>query len=122
MHLIRKQLFSVENEIVADMFKPVESDDKSADVTTDDAAADASLQLSVSQAEELTAWAKQSLGMKADDVKVTDKLDKHPAMVTVWEMGSIRHFLRSQYLTDSKGLSEEEKIALFKPTLQLNKR
>jgi len=116
-----KQLFSVENEIVADMFKPVESDDKSADVTTDDAAADASLQLSVSQADELTAWAKQSLGMKADDVKVTDKLDKHPAMVTVWEMGSIRHFLRSQYLTDSKGLSEEEKIALFKPTLQLNK-
>ena len=55
-------------------------------------------------------------------VQVTDKLDKHPAMVTVWEMGSVRHFLKSQYLTDPKGLSEEEKTALFKPTLQLNSR
>jgi len=114
-----KQLFSVENEVVADMFKPTDSSGE-APKEESEASSDVTMKLSNTQADELVSWAKTSLGMKVDQVKVTDKLDKHPAMVTVWEMGSIRHFLRSQYLTDSKQMSEEEKIALFKPTLQLS--
>jgi len=118
-----KQLFSVENEVVADMFMPSDDAKTAEEQTADDKSdseSNVSLQLSGSQCQELIEWAKKSLDIKVNDVKTTEKLDKHPAMVTVWEMGSIRHFLRSQYLTDSKGLSEDEKIALFKPTLQLN--
>lgn len=118
-----KQLFSVENEIVADMFKPKDGGadkTKSEGEEGSEGASSASPMLSITQGNELTEWCKKSLGNMAKEVKMTDKLDKHPAMVTVWEMGSIRHFLRSQYLTDSKGMSEEEKIALFQPTLQLN--
>jgi len=115
-----KQLFSVENEVVADMFKPTDDGDKADKKDDSEVDSDVTVKLSNTQADELVSWAKSSLGMKVEQVKVTDKLDKHPAMVTVWEMGSIRHFLRSQYLTDSKQMSEEEKIALFKPTLQLS--
>ncbi|XP_002123045.2 heat shock protein 75 kDa, mitochondrial-like [Ciona intestinalis] len=106
-----KQLFSLENEVVANSYQ------NEKDTTPK---ADGELTMSDSQSKELTDWAKASLDLKVTDVKVTDKLDKHPAMVTVWEMGSVRHFLKSQYLTDPKGLSESERTALFKPTLQLN--
>lgn len=110
-----KQLFSVENEIVADMFKTEKDTEKSGEPD-----GDAKMSISPSQADKLTDWAKSVLDQKVSDVKTTSKLDKHPAMVTVWEMGSVRHFLRSQYLTDPKGLSEAERSALFKPMLQLN--
>uniref|UniRef100_H2YU59 Histidine kinase/HSP90-like ATPase domain-containing protein n=1 Tax=Ciona savignyi TaxID=51511 RepID=H2YU59_CIOSA len=107
----RKQLFSLENEVVASSFK-TDNDPKPP--------VEGEITMSDSQSKDLTDWAKAALDVKVTDVKVTDKLDKHPAMVTVWEMGSVRHFLKSQYLTDPKGLSESERTALFKPTLQLN--
>lgn len=102
-----KQLFSVENEIVADMFK----DDQKPDNTEDD---------SSPQMNKFKEWAKGVLGERVTDVKTTTKLDKHPAMVTVWEMGSVRHFLRSQHLVNPKGLSDKERGMLFKPVFQLN--
>lgn len=108
----KKQLFSVENEIVSDMYKD-EQDKTKVDFTSENG-------LSESQAEELIKWAKLALENKVIDVKITDKLDKHPAMATVWEMGSVRHYLRSQYLTDPKGMSESERQKLFKPVLQLS--
>lgn len=102
-----KQLFSVENKIVSDMFK---TDDQSK-------AAEPVLSMQMSKFKD---WAKVVLGERITDIKVTTELDKHPAMVTVWEMGSVRHFLRSQYLVDPKGLSDKERGMLFKPTFQLN--
>lgn len=110
----QKQLFSVENEITANMFK--EESEKKEEGTP----VDGTSTLSPSQASGLVDWAKKTLDFKVSDVKTTTKLDKHPAMVTVWEMGSVRHYLRSQYLTNPKGLSETERSALFKPILQLN--
>ena len=110
-----KTLFSVENEIAADMFKPETNEDKNINEE-----GEVKLGLSKTQSDSLIEWSKAVLDKKVMDVKVTDKLDQHPAMITVWEMGSVRHFLKSQYLTDPKGMSEEEKLALFKPTLQLN--
>lgn len=109
-----KSLFSVENEIAAEMFKP----DEPKDATDNDG--EVKLGLSKTQSDALIDWSKAVLDKKVMDVKVTDKLDQHPAMITVWEMGSVRHFLKSQHLTDSQGMSEEEKLALFKPVLQLN--
>ncbi|XP_039253409.2 heat shock protein 75 kDa, mitochondrial-like [Styela clava] len=104
-----KQLFSVENEIVADMFK----DEKGTKT-------DGESQAISPQMDKFTQWAKGVLGDRVTDVKSTTKLDKHPSMVTVWEMGSVRHFIRSQYLADPKGLSEKERSMLFKPVFQLN--
>lgn len=114
-----KQLSSLENEAVLDIMKPKEESKSEEKII---GSTETTLQLSDSQGQELITWSKAILEEKVTDIKVTDKLDKHPAMVTVWEMGSVRHFLKSQYLTDPKGLSEEEKTALFKPTLQLNSR
>lgn len=102
-----KQLFSVENEIVSDMFK----DDQNPDNSENDLSP---------QMNKFKDWTKGVLGERVTDVKTTTKLDKHPVMVTVWEMGSVRHFLRSQYLVDPKGLSDKERGMLFKPVFQLN--
>ncbi|XP_076816034.1 heat shock protein 75 kDa, mitochondrial-like isoform X2 [Clavelina lepadiformis] len=111
-----KQLSSLENQAVVDQMKPHDGAKDESIVGSDSA----EIKLSSSDGAGLASWAKLSLDEKVTDVKLTDKLDKHPAMVTVWEMGSVRHFIKSQYLTNPKGLSDSEKIGLFKPTLQLN--
>ncbi|PKU33160.1 heat shock protein 75 mitochondrial [Limosa lapponica baueri] len=50
------------------------------------------------------------------DVKVTTRLDTHPAMITVLEMGAARHFLRMQQLAKT----QEERAQLLQPTLEIN--
>ena len=51
-------------------------------------------------------------------LKVTFRLDTHPAMVTVLEMGAARHFLRMQQLAKT----QEERAQLLQPTLEINPR
>lgn len=50
--------------------------------------------------------------------KVTLRLDTHPAMITVLEMGAARHFLRLQQLAKT----QEERAQLLQPTLEINPR
>lgn len=51
-------------------------------------------------------------------LQVTFRLDTHPAMVTVLEMGAARHFLRMQQLAKN----QEERAQLLQPTLEINPR
>lgn len=50
--------------------------------------------------------------------QVTTRLDTHPAMITVLEMGAARHFLRMQQLAKT----QEERAQLLQPTLEINTR
>lgn len=51
-------------------------------------------------------------------LQVTLRLDTHPAMITVLEMGAARHFVRMQQLAKS----QEERAQLLQPTLEINPR
>lgn len=64
------------------------------------------------------AWMRNALGSRVTNVKVTLRLDTHPAMITVLEMGAARHFLRMQQLAKS----QEERAQLLQPTLEINPR
>lgn len=48
--------------------------------------------------------------------QLTPRLDTHPAMITVLEMGAARHFLRTQQLARSA----EERAQILQPTLEIN--
>lgn len=51
-------------------------------------------------------------------LQVTVRLDTHPAMITVLEMGAARHFLRMRQLAKT----QEERAQLLQPTLEINPR
>ncbi|XP_072170714.1 heat shock protein 75 kDa, mitochondrial-like [Diadema setosum] len=100
----RKLLRSVESEMAGNQ--------------TSDPAESANVEgsLTVEEIDSLVNYLKGALGVKVNDVKVTQRLGKYPAMITVAEMGAARHFLR----TAMKNRSEEEKMQLLQPTLELN--
>ncbi|KAM9456775.1 heat shock protein 75 kDa, mitochondrial [Clarias gariepinus] len=101
-----KKLISVETDIVVDHYK-----EEKFEVSTP-----ASEQLSDQQAKDLMAWMRNCLGQKVTNIKVTPRLNTHPAMITVLEMGAVRHFLRTQQLSHSV----EEKAQILQPTLEIN--
>uniref|UniRef100_A0A2K6KGR8 Histidine kinase/HSP90-like ATPase domain-containing protein n=1 Tax=Rhinopithecus bieti TaxID=61621 RepID=A0A2K6KGR8_RHIBE len=84
----KKQLISVETDIVVDHYKEEKFEDGSP----------AAERLSEKETEELMAWMRNVLGSRVTNVKVTLRLDTHPAMVTVPGDGGARHFLRMQQL------------------------
>lgn len=49
-------------------------------------------------------------------LQLTPRLDTHPAMITVLEMGAARHFLRTQQLARTP----EERAQILQPTLEIN--
>uniref|UniRef100_A0A0D9RC11 Heat shock protein 75 kDa, mitochondrial n=1 Tax=Chlorocebus sabaeus TaxID=60711 RepID=A0A0D9RC11_CHLSB len=104
----KKQLISVETDIVVDHYKEEKFEDGSP----------AAERLSEEETEELMAWMRNVLGSRVTNVKVTLRLDTHPAMVTVLEMGAARHFLRMQQLAKT----QEERAQLLQPTLEINPR
>ncbi|GAB1299950.1 Heat shock protein 75 kDa, mitochondrial [Apodemus speciosus] len=104
----KKQLISVETDIVVDHYKEEKFEDTSP----------AGERLSEKETEELMAWMRNALGSRVTNVKVTFRLDTHPAMVTVLEMGAARHFLRMQQLAKT----QEERAQLLQPTLEINPR
>lgn len=69
-----------------------------------------------SQIDELLPWIKEKLSGKVANVRVTNKLDSHPCVVTVEEMAAARHFIRTQ----SHQLPEENRYALLQPQLEIN--
>ncbi|XP_059510031.1 heat shock protein 75 kDa, mitochondrial [Stegostoma tigrinum] len=102
----RKKLISVETDIVVDHYKEEKFEDNRP----------ASERLSESESEELVAWMRNALGERVANIKLTPRLDTHPAMVTVLEMGAARHFLRTQQLAKSS----EERAQILQPTLEIN--
>ncbi|TUZ41203.1 Heat shock protein 75 kDa, mitochondrial [Bagarius yarrelli] len=95
----KKKLISLETDIVVDHYKEENFD------------ANKPEQLSQQHAEDLMAWMRNCLGQK-----VTPRLDSHPSMITVLEMGAVRHFLRTQQLSHSV----EERAQVLQPTLEIN--
>uniref|UniRef100_A0A673NBP6 Histidine kinase/HSP90-like ATPase domain-containing protein n=1 Tax=Sinocyclocheilus rhinocerous TaxID=307959 RepID=A0A673NBP6_9TELE len=102
----RKKLLSVETDIVVDHYKEEKFQDSKP----------ASERLTDQQAEDLMAWMRNALGQRVTNIKVTPRLDTHPAMITVLEMGATRHFLRTQQLARSS----EERAQILQPTLEIN--
>lgn len=102
----KKKLISVETDIVVDHYKEEKYQDSKP----------ASERLTEEQAEDLMAWMRSSLGPRVTNIKVTPRLDTHPAMITVLEMGAARHFLRTQQMARSS----EERAQILQPTLEIN--
>lgn len=100
----RKNLRSIENELY---------DDKE-DTDTIDEHDEQSL--SKDDAGSLKGWLKAKLLNKVHNIKITKRLESHPCVVTVQEMGAARHFLRTT-LADK---SQDERLRLLQPTLELN--
>ncbi|MBN3322750.1 TRAP1 protein, partial [Atractosteus spatula] len=102
----KKKLISVETDIVVDHYKEEKFEDSKP----------ASERLPEKQAEDLMSWMRNVLGQRVANIKVTPRLDTHPAMITVLEMGAARHFLRTQQLAKSS----EERAQILQPTLEIN--
>ncbi|GAA6088270.1 heat shock protein 75 kDa, mitochondrial isoform X1 [Tachysurus ichikawai] len=100
----KKRLISVETDIVVDHYKEENFEASKPE------------QLCEQHAEDLMAWMRNCLGRKVTNIKVTPRLNAHPAMITVLEMGAVRHFLRTQQLARS----EEERTQILQPTLEIN--
>ncbi|KAI6076717.1 Heat shock protein 75 kDa, mitochondrial [Aix galericulata] len=100
----KKKLISVETDIVVDHYKEENFEESRPERLTEREAGD------------LMAWMRNVLGSRVTDVKVTTRLDTHPAMITVLEMGAARHFLRMQQLAKT----QEERAQLLQPTLEIN--
>ncbi|KAM4631966.1 heat shock protein 75 kDa, mitochondrial [Discoglossus pictus] len=104
----RKKLISVETDIVVDHYKEEKFEENRSGSVTE--------RLPEKEAEELMAWMRNGLGTRVTNVKVTPRLDTHPAMITVLEMGAARHFLRTQQLAKTS----EERAQILQPTLEIN--
>lgn len=102
----KKKLISVETDIVVDHYKEETYEDGRPD----------SDRLTGNESEDLMAWMRNGLGTRVTNIKVTPRLDTHPAMITVLEMGAARHFLRTQQLAKTN----EERAQLLQPTLEIN--
>lgn len=74
--------------------------------------------LSRTSVEALLPWVKSVLAGKVHNVRVTQRLDSHPCVVTVEEMAAARHFIRTQ----SHQLPEDARFTLLQPQLELNPR
>uniref|UniRef100_A0A6Q2Y6T5 Heat shock protein 75 kDa, mitochondrial n=1 Tax=Esox lucius TaxID=8010 RepID=A0A6Q2Y6T5_ESOLU len=102
----KKKLISVETDIVVDHYKEEKYQDSKP----------ASERLTEEQSEDLISWMRNNLGNRVTNIKVTPRLDTHPAMITVLEMGAARHFLRTQQMARSN----EERAQILQPTLEIN--
>ena len=72
--------------------------------------------LSQPDADALTGWLKDRvLGERVKDVKVSTRLSTHPVVVTVPQLGAVRHFLQvgsAVYALWSKIEKNTDKIAI----------
>ncbi|CAB1420251.1 unnamed protein product [Pleuronectes platessa] len=102
----KKKLISAETDIVVDHYKEEKFEDSKP----------ASERLTQEEADNLIAWMKNALGPRVTNIKLTPRLDTHPAMITVLEMGAARHFLRTQQMARTS----EERAQILQPTLEIN--
>jgi len=100
----KKNLKSVENELVEDKSDPSTVDDKDKN------------SLNQEQADDLLGWLQVVLGNRVSKTKITKRLVSHPCIITINEMGAARHFLKTA-LADK---TDEEKFRVLQPTLEIN--
>ncbi|XP_052796760.1 heat shock protein 75 kDa, mitochondrial-like [Mya arenaria] len=100
----RKTLSGVENDLVDNVGDSNTVDEK--DTTS----------LSQADADTLMNWLKSTLTNRVHKVKITNRLSSHPCVISVQEMGSARHFLRTTFADKS----QEERFRLLQPTLEIN--
>lgn len=72
--------------------------------------------LKKSELDKLLPWIKEKLEGKVAEVKITDRLDSHPCVITVEEMGAARHFIKTQ----SHQLNDTNRYALLQPHFEIN--
>ncbi|XP_063606991.1 heat shock protein 75 kDa, mitochondrial-like isoform X1 [Penaeus indicus] len=77
---------------------------------------DAESGLRRTEANELMNWLKTVLAGRCWTVKATPRLETHPCVVTVEEMGAARHFVKTQFTQ----VSEEARYSLLQPQLEIN--
>ncbi|XP_029015870.1 heat shock protein 75 kDa, mitochondrial [Betta splendens] len=87
----KKRLMSVEADIVVDHYKEEKFEDTIPE----------SERLTQEQANELMTWMKESLGPRVANVKLTPRLNTHPAMITQMELGATRRVLRTHQLSEA---------------------
>ncbi|KAG5323387.1 TRAP1 protein, partial [Pseudoatta argentina] len=64
----------------------------------------------------LVNYMKKILDKKAYDIKMTNRLESHPCVVTVQDMASARHFIRMQ----SHQMNEEMRYSMLQPRFEIN--
>lgn len=72
--------------------------------------------LSKKATDDLIKYLRKELGNKVQNVKYTSKLDQHPCVITVEDMASARHFIKTQ----SHQLTEDNRYALLQSQLEIN--
>lgn len=72
--------------------------------------------LNKDEMDSLIGYMKNVLKKRAYDVKMTNRLESHPCVVTVQDMTSARHFIRTQ----SHILNEEMRYSILQPRLEIN--
>lgn len=72
--------------------------------------------LSKKDTDDLIRYLRTELGNKVQNVKYTSKLDQHPCVITVEDMASARHFIKTQ----SHQLTEDNRYALLQSQLEIN--
>lgn len=64
----------------------------------------------------LVNYMKKILNKKAYDIKMTNRLESHPCVITVQDMASARHFIRMQ----SHQMNEEMRYSMLQPRFEIN--
>ncbi|XP_063710038.1 heat shock protein 75 kDa, mitochondrial [Culicoides brevitarsis] len=98
-NFLGKPLISVEKEMRRD---------KSEDAEVDEGG------LLKTQSDALLGFIRSKLAGKVANVKLTNKLESHPCVITVEEMSAARHFVKTQNITD------ENAYALLQPQFEIN--
>lgn len=82
----------------------------------DESPVDSKESLSKKDTDDLIRYLRKELGNKVQNVKYTTKLDQHPCVITVDDMASARHFIKTQ----SHQLTEDNRYALLQSHLEIN--
>ncbi|KAK3923195.1 Heat shock protein 75 kDa, mitochondrial [Frankliniella fusca] len=72
--------------------------------------------LSQTEVDDLIPWIKNTLKGKVHTVKVTNRLESHPCVVTVEEMAAARHFIRTQ----AHSIPQDSHYSILQPQLEIN--
>ncbi|XP_075234414.1 TNF receptor associated protein 1 [Lycorma delicatula] len=72
--------------------------------------------LSSSDLDKIMSSMKGTLKEKVQGVKVNKRLENHPCVVTVEEMGAARHFIKTQ----GQQMNDEMRFSLLQPRLEIN--
>jgi TNF receptor-associated protein 1 len=116
--LVLMQLISFKNHSLVSVEKEIRRANtvEEGDKLFEENLTDTKESLSKKDTNDLISFLKKELGNKVQNVKYTTKLDQHPCVVTVEDMASARHFIKTQ----SHQLTEDNRYALLQSQLEIN--